>query len=146
MNLDQILREFDLEIGRLQQARAILVGTETTITRKRGRPAGTTSAKKVSMTPAVRGLSDEARAKMAAGQKARWDKVKQAKRIAAPSIAAKPAASKRAAKAERKTPSAAKTSVPRSGTKAAAVRSVNTKPTAKKTSAQPAVSQQPPSS
>jgi hypothetical protein len=63
----QILAELDAEISRLQQAKAILAGTA--VKRGPGRPAVSGTVK--------RQLSSEARARIAAAQKARWAKAKK---------------------------------------------------------------------
>ena len=85
MEIDEIVRELDGLISKLVQARGILTGPSglNVINPKRGRPAGSISASKVansqptkprSKPVAVRSLSREARAKIAAAQKARWAK------------------------------------------------------------------------
>jgi hypothetical protein len=73
MNTSEILNQINAEIARLQQVKTLLTGEQTK--RKPGRP--TKPAKK---TPATkkRTLSPEARARIAAGQKARWAKAKKA--------------------------------------------------------------------
>ena len=121
MNVDQILKELDRGIERLQRARAVLTNAETTAKAapaavKRGRPAGSKSVAKVVAAPAARTVSDEARAKMAAGQKARWLKVKRAakreERKAALAVAPKPVVARReAVKAVPAKPTAVKKAV-----------------------------------
>jgi len=71
MAIKQILAEFDAEIARLHQARAILNGAE--VKRGPGRPkdVAPTAKKK-------RNLSPEGRARIAAAVKARWAKQKKA--------------------------------------------------------------------
>lgn|ERR1700730_1776407 len=86
MDTNTIVLEIDAEISRLQQARAILTGTTTTWKRKPGRPA------LPSTTKAVRTLSAEARAKIAAAQQARWAKSRKAAKKEARNAAAAPAA------------------------------------------------------
>ena len=66
METKGILAELDTEIRRLEQVRAILAG-------KDGRP-GTTA---VAPARKKRRLSPEARARIAAAQKARWAKTKR---------------------------------------------------------------------
>jgi hypothetical protein len=75
MDIQHIALEIDAEISRLQQARALLAGTETVVKPKPRRPAG---ASLLNKKKAVRTLSAEARAKIAAAQKARWAKSKRA--------------------------------------------------------------------
>ena len=88
MDTNDIVLEIDAEISRLQQARALLSGTEITAKRRPGRPAGTRFPSK---TKAVRSLSAEARARIAIAQKARWAKTKKAAKKAARNVAAVPA-------------------------------------------------------
>jgi hypothetical protein len=66
MEITHILVAIDAEIGRLQQAKAILNGFKG----KRG--------PRTQATPKKRHLSPEARAKIAAAQRARWAKQKKA--------------------------------------------------------------------
>ncbi len=76
MDTKEIIAQIDTEIARLQQVKGILSGTTTKA--ERGRPKKASAA-----TPVVakkRTLSAEARAKIAAAQKARWAKVKKAKK------------------------------------------------------------------
>jgi len=71
MKTSEILAAIDAEIQRLQHARTLLSG-DTAVKRGPGRP-------KVSSTPPKRRrLSPEARAKIAAAQRARWAKAKKA--------------------------------------------------------------------
>ena len=84
MNIQDIVVEIDAEISRLQQVKALLAGTSTTKNRKRGGPAirsfpGNARTRHT--------LSAEARAKIAAAQKARWAKSKKAAKKAARSTA-----------------------------------------------------------
>jgi hypothetical protein len=83
MDTNDIVIEIDAEISRLQQARTLLSGPDTTVKRKPGRPAGTRFPSK---TKAVHSMSTEARAKMAAAQKARWAKARKAAKKATPSV------------------------------------------------------------
>ena len=88
MNTNDIVLEIDAEISRLQQARTILSGTHTAMKRKPVRPAGTSLPRGAK---AVHTMSAEARAKIAAAQKARWAKSKKAAKKAARNVAAVPA-------------------------------------------------------
>jgi hypothetical protein len=72
MEMTKILAELDAEIGRLQQAKALLSGTEIKRSPGGSKGAVTTVAKK------KRNLSPEARARIAAAVKARWAKRKKA--------------------------------------------------------------------
>ena len=86
MDTREIVSELDAEIARLQQAREFLIGIGTPAKRKPGRPAGTKSpSKTASLRPQKptgkskprRTLSPEARARIAAAQKARWAKTRK---------------------------------------------------------------------
>ena len=67
--LESIIAEIDVEISRLQQARALLVNIEP----KRGRPAGTVSLKPAKQARQKRRvMSPETREKMRHGQLKRW--------------------------------------------------------------------------
>ena len=82
MDVTEILREIDAEIGRLEQAKVLLTGTvqgATPTPPKRGRKPvkvtssfnqGTNAAK--SVLPKHRRTSPEGRARIADAQKARW--------------------------------------------------------------------------
>jgi len=69
METKEMLAQIDAEIGRLQQVRSILAGTGTD---------GRNSIKTGKSTRKKRWLSPEARARIAAAQKARWAKAKKA--------------------------------------------------------------------
>jgi hypothetical protein len=69
METKGVLAEIDAEIQRLESARALLVGN--TKEGGHGKKAATSTSKK-------RRLSPEARARIAAAQKARWAKVRKA--------------------------------------------------------------------
>src|SRR5260370_13175023 len=87
LNQNDIVVQIDAEISRLQQAKALLVGTGTSAKRKPGRPAGVAGlpketrlepTKPLAKVKAVRTLSHAARAQIAAAQKARWAKSRKA--------------------------------------------------------------------
>jgi transposase len=74
MDVSKILSEIDAEIKRLQEARSALVtisGTTVTVTKRRGRPKGSTNAPKPT-TKRTRKLSPEGRKRIAEAQKRRW--------------------------------------------------------------------------
>ncbi|SEF68412.1 hypothetical protein SAMN05421819_0812 [Bryocella elongata] len=74
MDVSKILSEIDAEIKRLQEARSALVnisGTTVTVTRRRGRPKGSTNVPKPAAKRA-RKLSPEGRKRIAEAQKRRW--------------------------------------------------------------------------
>jgi len=80
MDTTEIIAQIDSEIARLQQVKAILSGTTAITTKaKRGPkqrviPASVAAKKRI--------LSPEARARIAAAQKARWAKVRKAAKAA----------------------------------------------------------------
>lgn len=88
MEINEIVREIDAQVARLVQARGVLTGVadRTALQTKRGRPSGSVSAGNISKPEptkpgrklVVRPMSQEARARIAAAQKARWAKSKQA--------------------------------------------------------------------
>jgi hypothetical protein len=75
MAFESLLLEINAEIGRLQQAKALLSGTNGH--RGSGRPAKVATPAKESN--ARRTLSPQARKKIAAAQKKRWAKLKAAR-------------------------------------------------------------------
>jgi hypothetical protein len=70
MDIAGIVAEIDLEIARLEKAKALIAGQ--TAPSKRGRPPATQPK-----TAAKRTMSAEGRARIAAAQKARWAKAKK---------------------------------------------------------------------
>jgi hypothetical protein len=76
MGIKEILAYLDVEIARLQQAKAVLSGAANYIPVKResAKPKATSPSKK------KRNLSPEGRARIAAAVKARWAKQKKASR------------------------------------------------------------------
>ncbi|HEX4019658.1 MAG TPA: hypothetical protein VHX63_00805 [Acidobacteriaceae bacterium] len=68
MQVNRIIQEIDAEISRLQQARALLLGGNATVSKKKsvGRPAGTKVAGK------KRRLSAEGRKRIADAMRKRW--------------------------------------------------------------------------
>jgi len=71
MDTTEILAQIDKEITSLQQAKAILVGTRAGATVGRPKQVQTTGSPKRAMSP-------EGKAKIAAAQKARWAKFREA--------------------------------------------------------------------
>jgi hypothetical protein len=107
LNTNDLILAIDTEIGLLQKVRALLIETETTAKRKRGRPAVVSSPNKAtSFNPAAvptkpkkrRPMSTEGRAKIAAGQKARWAKSRKTAKRVTPKAASTPAKNVVAAK------------------------------------------------
>jgi hypothetical protein len=73
---ESILAEIDAEIERLERAKALLSGVS--IKRGPGRPKSNAVAS-APRKPRRRRMSAEGRARIAAGQKARWAKVRKGK-------------------------------------------------------------------
>ena len=71
MENSPIIATIDAEIAKLQQAKALLTGTE--LKKKLGRPKKVVTI----AVPQKRTMSVEARKKIAAAQKARWAKAKK---------------------------------------------------------------------
>jgi hypothetical protein len=97
MNTKDIIRQIDLEISKLQQAKTLLSGTSSiSIKRGAGRPKKSAIAARIlavkPTTPAKRVMSAEGKAKIANAQKARWAKVRKAAKKASHATAAKPVA------------------------------------------------------
>jgi hypothetical protein len=99
MNTNDMVVEIDAEISRLQQAKALLAGTDTTVKRKPGRPAAASSPNKATSfnpteftkTPQKRRiLSADTRAKIAEAQKKRWAETRKAEKKAARKTASAP--------------------------------------------------------
>jgi hypothetical protein len=68
----------------LQQAKGLLLGTDSSIGKSRGRPKkDATVSRIIAVKPTNRGLSPEGRARIAAASKARWAKARKAKKSAA---------------------------------------------------------------
>jgi len=96
MAMIDIIGEIDAEISRLQQAKAILSGTDSVAAKRRpGRPIGSGSPKtipvalpsKAKVQPR-RKISAAGRARIAAAMKMRWAKVRKAAKKAAKPIQA----------------------------------------------------------
>ena len=79
MDIRSIIAEIDAEIGRLQQAK-FLLGGEVTPKKGRGRPPKTLLATSDSAKPQRRTMSAAGKARIAAAQKARWAKIRKAKK------------------------------------------------------------------
>jgi hypothetical protein len=101
METKKIIAELDAEIEKLQQARALIVGSgaPTAAARTRGRARSSAATKKA---PARRQLSPEARKRIAEAQRKRWAAAKKSQGSAArkaPAKAQKRAGRKTARKA-----------------------------------------------
>jgi hypothetical protein len=82
--LMEVIAQIDAEISKLQQARALLTGTEPTSEPARGRPKGTKNGSAVKAAPAPtpaktkRKLSPEGRKAIADAMKRRWAEQRKA--------------------------------------------------------------------
>jgi hypothetical protein len=77
MNVKPHIAEIDKQIAKLEHAKTVLLGLDSTPAKgERGRPKGSSMKK---ATPKHRKLSAEARAKIAAAQTKRWAAAKKAK-------------------------------------------------------------------
>jgi len=79
MDTKEIIAQIDTEIARLQEVKNILFGTTATKARRGPKKARVTPTP---ITHKKRTLSAEARARIAAAQKARWAKSKKAAKAA----------------------------------------------------------------
>ncbi len=81
MEVSGIIAQIDAQISKLQQARALLAGTQTASVGRRGRPKGSknaTAAVVPAKKAAKRKLSPEGRKRIADAMKKRWaDRRKQ---------------------------------------------------------------------
>jgi hypothetical protein len=81
MNTEIIIEQIDVEIRKLQEARALLNGTEVEkpVARGPGRPKKSAISERIlSVKPARRKMTAEGKARVAAAQKARWAKARKA--------------------------------------------------------------------
>ena len=77
MDTATIIEHLDAEISKLQQAKAVLAGTD--VRKGPGRPkASGAISKPVAIKPTKRVMSTEGKKKIALAQKARWAKVRKA--------------------------------------------------------------------
>jgi hypothetical protein len=95
MNTVEIIEQIDAEISKLQQAKGLLLDTDSPIKRSPGRPKKkATVARILAVKPAKHGLSPEGRARLVAAVKARWAKAKKATKSAAKKTTTKKPAKK----------------------------------------------------
>jgi hypothetical protein len=95
MNTEEIIEQIDAEISKLQQAKGLLLDTDSPIKRSPARPKKrATAARILAVKPAKHGLSPEGRARLVAALKARWAKARKAKKSAAKKAATKKPAKK----------------------------------------------------
>jgi hypothetical protein len=73
VEVSRIIAELDAQISKLQQARALLAGTTTTVARTgRGRPKGSKNNAPTPSKTGKRKLSPEGRKRIADAMKKRW--------------------------------------------------------------------------
>jgi hypothetical protein len=97
MNTEEIIRHIDGEISKLQQARVLLLGSDSPTKKGPGRPKATSS------TPKKRILTAAGRARISAALKKRWAEKRNTveavkKAVPAKAVAAKKVAAKKSAK------------------------------------------------
>lgn len=91
MNIEEIVRQIDGEISKLQQAKGLLLGSDASAPAKRsaGRPKKAAVARILAVKPAKRVMSAEGKARIVAALKARWAKVHKAQKATAKNAATK---------------------------------------------------------
>jgi hypothetical protein len=72
VEVSRIIAEIDAQISKLQQARALLAGTQTVTRTGPGRPKGSKNVAAAVATPRKRKLSPEGRKRIADAMKKRW--------------------------------------------------------------------------
>jgi hypothetical protein len=93
MSTKQLLAEIERGINALQKARALCLKSEAVAPRAKATAAKSAKVTKVPVKKAAKGgMSDESRAKIAAGQQKRWAKIRRAKKKAAKAALGVPAA------------------------------------------------------
>ena len=122
MNTQEIIKAIDAQIAQLQQVRELIAGSATpvvTLAPRRGRPKGSTN--KAAATPAPssvkaskRVMSAEGKARIAAAQKLRWAKQKNA------TAPAKSATKKSSSATAKKAPAKSKATAKKAAVKTAA--------------------------
>jgi hypothetical protein len=93
MSTKQLLAEIERGINALQKARALCLKSEAVAPKSKATSAKTAKVTKVPGKKAAKGgMSDESRAKIAAGQQKRWARIRRAKKKAAKAALVVPAA------------------------------------------------------
>jgi hypothetical protein len=102
MNIEEIVKQIDGEISKLQQARGLLLGADAPIKKGPGRPKAIPSVAKVAAPKGKRVLSAAGRGRISAALKKRWAEKKTVgavkKAVPAKAVAAKKVAVKKSAK------------------------------------------------
>ena len=84
MSTKQLLAEIERGINALQKAHALCLKGEAVAPKAKATAAKTAKVTRVPVKKAAKGgMSDESRAKIAAGQQKRWAKIRRAKKKAA---------------------------------------------------------------
>jgi hypothetical protein len=106
MNTEEIIKEIDGEISKLQQAKGLLLGTDSPIKKSPGRSKKKATVARVpAVKPTKRVMSPEGRARLVAAVKARWAKARKTATVK--STAKKVATKKSVKKAVKATPAKA---------------------------------------
>jgi hypothetical protein len=103
MNIEEIVKQIDGEISKLQQARSLLLGADAPIKKGPGRPKAIPAVAKVAAPKGKRVLSAAGRARISAALKKRWAEKRKTvgavkKAVPAKAVAAKKVAVKKSAK------------------------------------------------
>jgi hypothetical protein len=100
VNIEEIISQIDEEISKLQQAKAVLDNVamvDSGRKNKVGRPKKSSIAARIlSVQPAKRTLSDEAKERIAAAQRKRWAKSRRVAKATKPVKRVKKTAAKKA--------------------------------------------------
>jgi hypothetical protein len=106
MNTEEIIQQIDGEISKLQQAKGLLLGTDSPIKKSPGRSKKKATVARVpAVKPTKRVMSPEGRARLVAAVKARWAKARKTATVK--STAKKVATKKSVKKALKATPAKA---------------------------------------
>jgi hypothetical protein len=90
MNIEEIVKQIDGQISKLQQAKGLLLGADSPNGKGPGRPKKATVGRILAVKPAKRVMSEEGKARIRAALKARWAKVHKAQKAAKKSPVATP--------------------------------------------------------
>jgi|ERR1700733_1098864 len=99
MNTEEIIQQIDGEISKLQQAKSLLLGTDSPIKKSPGSSKKkATVARILAVKPTKRVMSPEGRARLVAAVKARWAKARKTANSAVVKSTAKKVATKKSVK------------------------------------------------
>jgi hypothetical protein len=99
MNTEEIIQQIDGEISKLQQARGLLLGTDSPIKESPGRSKKKATAARIpAVKPTKRVMSPEGRARLVAAVKARWARARKTANSAVVKSTAKKVATKKSVK------------------------------------------------